>query len=351
MEHFYKLCAAWVTNLRSDIFRWARIKLTVIYLLIIGVILAASSVTIYYSLFGHIHTEYSESAYFVAQDDYQPNQITSEENFLDNALEDTLTYIITIDLCIFILSAILSYILAGYTLKPIRKALEAQEAFSSNASHELRTPLSIIRNSIEVFLRMPNPKSEEIKLVLQTSLEEANYMSQTTESLLQIARHAENKFAEKFQLLNTLEIMTVALDKAARLAKDKNIEIAKMSELNCQIYGNANMLERMLFNLLDNSITYTKAGGKIIIEQELSQSFWNVKIIDNGIGISENDLPHVFDRFYKSDLSRSIAGNHRGSGLGLSIVKQIIDWHKGHIEIFSKLGKGTEVTISLPLIV
>ena len=357
MVNLCKPFGEWVTNLKSDIFKLARVKLTVMYLVIIGVVLTASSVLLYCSFADHVHSENFKRgiplpyAYVNEQSSSSTPVTGDQENFIDDTLENIEAYIIVIDLFIFILCAILSYALAGYTLKPIKKALNAQESFSADASHELRTPLSIIKNSIEVALRAHNTSEDEMRKVLQSCLEEANYMGQTTESLLQLARGSQDNNNETFEVLSSKNILEPLLEKIKESANIKNIDLFLNTDDNAEytIAGNKNILQRLFFNLLENAIAYTPSGGEVRINQNKIGHFWQIEISDNGIGIGEKDLPHIFERFYKVNSSRSIKENSRGNGLGLSIVKNAVELHHGNIEVTSKLNQGTKIIVKLPI--
>jgi len=129
------------------------------------------------------------------------------------------------------------------------------------------------------------------------------------------------------------------------LAEQKNVEIKFLQRKEMILNGDRDQLKRLFVNLLDNAIKYTPQGGKIILESKKEGKIINIEISDTGIGISQDELPRIFDRFYTVDKSRSGVG----FGLGLSIVKSIVEAHKGNIEVKSVLNKGTTFTVHLPV--
>ena len=339
MASIYKRYGAWVTALRSDLFKWARVKLTATYVIIIVIILAVFSVILYANLAEHLrhdldkHTEYTVS--------------NSEENPVEDAIERLETSIITADIVVLLVTGALSYWLAGYTLKPIRKALDAQTRFSAEASHELRTPLAVMRTGTEVLLRGNHNLPGEAKQVLETNLEEINLMSAMTEQLLELSR-GKNVRPEKLDRLNLTKVVQETIGKLNKLAAKKEIKLSSENFVDAFVNGKKDDLERMLKNIIVNSITYTPNNGSIVVSVFNKRGFAEISVIDTGIGIAEKDMPHIFEAFYKADQSRVPVDNQPGAGLGLAIVKQIVEQHHGTIEIKSLLNKGATVIIRLP---
>lgn len=350
MENIWRRSGEWVTVLKSDLFTWARIKLTLLYLLIITVILAIFSAVLFYNLRGHIKHDFDRNlppSFLV--NPYSPqnqSQMRDRESVIEDAVERIGSDIITVDLLVFIISAILSYLLAGYTLKPIAEALEAQKAFSADASHELRTPLTVMRNDIEVLLRSKKNLDPQIREILQSNIEEIESMSEMTVDLLELARNQKHLPLE-FQKFRISELIYRNIEKFKAVAAEKNIQIHSEKIENLEFTGNKYEIDRIIKNLLANAIVYTDRGDiTISLYRE------NTKIVfcieDTGVGISDKDLPYIFERFYKADASRT-GGKKTGSGLGLAIVKQIVERHKGKIEVSSIVNKGTKFYVYLPL--
>ncbi len=339
MANIYKRCADWVTGLRSNLFTWARIKLTFIYLLIIVIILGVFSVILYVNLAQHLsadlagHHEYAISS--------------SEENPLEDALERLEGGIITADIIVLLISGSLSYFLAGYTLKPIRLALNAQTSFSAEASHELRTPLAVMRTGIEVLLRGHPHLPDEAKQVLNNNLEEISLMSAMTEQLLELSRGKSLSLVQ-FDRLDLTAIIKNTAEKLTQLAAGKQIGIKFNSTSKIFVNGKKDDLERMLKNIITNAITYTPFGGQISVSLFEKSGMAEIRVADTGIGIAAHHLPHLFEAFYKADQARAAVDIQPGAGLGLAIVKQIVQQHRGTVEIKSLIDKGTTVIIRIP---
>jgi signal transduction histidine kinase len=248
---------------------------------------------------------------------------------------------------ILMLSGAAGYFLAGKTLKPIEEAMEEQERFVSDASHELRTPLTALKTSIEVALREKNMTAREAKTVLKSSLEEVDDLESLASGLLSLtqAPRLENKSAS--ETVDLSKVLENAFKKVRPLARKKKIHLETEIE-HIALDGDRAGLEKIAVILLDNAIKYTPVGGRVSITTAQDKKHVTIVFQDTGVGIPKEDLPHVFDRFYRVDSSRSKA-EVSGFGLGLSIAKQIIDQHKGSISVSSAVGEGTTFTIKLPL--
>jgi len=232
-------------------------------------------------------------------------------------------------------------VLAGYTLRPIQRSVEAQKKFSENASHELRTPIAVMKNDAEVLLRNPSPTKELIHATLRSNIEEMDRMSNMAEDLLLLAR-SKNHTIPSTAHISLAETAKDIVEKMKPLAEKKDVAVIVSPSEFISIQGNKAGLERMIMNLLQNAIEHTPNGGSITLATSQDKSHAVLTITDTGSGIDEKDLPHIFERFYKGD-------GGAGSGLGLSIVKEIVGQHKGSMSIQSVKGEGTKVTLCLPL--
>jgi signal transduction histidine kinase len=163
---------------------------------------------------------------------------------------------------------------------------------------------------------------------------------------LSLARYDQNGQNLKFEEIDLSEIVERSVEKIKPLADQKNIKISlKLDEV--VVSGDKNSLERMITIFLDNAVKYTDKNGKIKVKIKRSKNKAVIKISDNGRGIPEENLPYIFDRFYRVDDSRC-KDDVCGYGLGLSVAKKIIDLHQGKIEVESQLGEGTAFAITLP---
>jgi len=221
----------------------------------------------------------------------------------------------------------------------------SQKHFIQDISHELRTPLTILKGELEVTLKRVRSQEEYLS-ILKSNLEEINKISRLVDNLLLLARFENQEIPLEKDVIDISVIAKDIISDVKILAFQKFIEIKEDIQEQINISGDQEKLKRVLLNLLDNAIKYTPEKGFISLEIYKKNNNANIKIIDTGLGISNQDLPFIFDRFYKADKSRSSAGY----GLGLSIVKSIIEAHKGVITVESDLGKGTTFLVSIPFI-
>ena len=230
-------------------------------------------------------------------------------------------------------------------LNELERSFSTQQQFIQDVSHELRTPLTILKGEIEVALKKVR-SSHEYEEVLSSSLEEINKIRRIVDDLLLLARFDSKKIpfemkemdlnAEAKELLNDMDI----------LARQKDIKINFFASTPAiTLTADQNQLRQVLANLIDNAIKYTPANGEVSISLDKDDTHVRVKVSDTGMGIPLQEQPFIFDRFYRVDKSRS----PRGFGLGLSIVKSIIDAHHGKIKVESPPSGGTIFYVSFPL--
>ncbi len=226
----------------------------------------------------------------------------------------------------------------------IQNSYERQNQFVSDASHELRTPISVIQGYASLLDRWGKDDRNVLEESISAVKSESENMKDLTEKLLFLAR--ADKDLHRLQKEDF--IMNELIDEVVRETKliDADHEIISEAGGDVRIYADRKALKQAIRVFVDNSIKFTPPGGKIKIGLYTHKNHLVVVIEDTGIGIPAEDIPHVFDRFYRSDKSRSkVTGGH---GLGLSIAKWIIDSHKGKIEIRSNVNEGTRVSIHLP---
>jgi signal transduction histidine kinase len=329
-------------------FESARIKLTLWYVLISMIISVIFSVTIFTILNRQLveNERRVEMRMRIMQDDnpffipdYQA--IRQDEERVENSLKLNLLYI---NLLILIASSTAGYFMAGKVLEPIKESVEKQNQFVADASHELRTPLTALQTAIEVNLRDKKLTLPQAKTVLQENLHDVNNLRSLSDNLLVLAR-IQNQQIQKMAAVSLKEIVQQAINNVTYLAKGKNISF-DTSLLDITIVGEKDRLIQMFVIFFDNAIKYSPPKRTILVDTKKTNSQAIIMIKDEGLGIEQEDLPHIFERFYRADKSRSGA---EGYGLGLAIAKEIIDVHKGTVDITSKIKKGTTVFIKLPL--
>ena len=229
----------------------------------------------------------------------------------------------------------------------LENSFKQMRQFSSDASHELRTPLTVLKGQNELILSKLR-KPEEYQEVISSNLEEINYMSKVLEDLFLLSKSDENQVGLNCKQFNLKPLVEEVCKHAEVLAEEKNIKIIIAFLEAVQIKGDEVRLRQMSWNILQNGIKYTQCGGELKVSLQNGGDFALMTIQDTGIGIPEEDLGFIFNRFYRVDKARS--RDEGGSGLGLSICRQIAEAHKGTIEVESKLGVGTRFKIRLPLI-
>jgi len=228
-------------------------------------------------------------------------------------------------------------------LDRLEKTFTSQRRFIEDLAHELKTPLSVLKGELEVTLKkLRTPR--EYESTLSSSLEEANKIIKIVEDLLMLAWYDSNMIPFEMTPLDIGLLFHDALEDIKILAEQKNIDLHLTSQGKAIVYGDGDKLKLLFFNILDNAMKYTPSGGKVFVEISEEKNQAKVIISDTGIGIPKDELPHIFERFYRINKTR----NRGGFGLGLSIAKSIVEAHRGIIEVESELDKGTTFKISLP---
>jgi len=216
--------------------------------------------------------------------------------------------------------------------------------FSSDASHELKTPLTVIRGEIEIALRKERTHAE-YKEILMKNLDEVIKIQSTIENLLFLSEAENATIQDGFEIAYLDEIISESIKEMQKIAHPKNIQITPLLVEPCEIEANVSLLKVAFNNLIKNAVDYSNPHTKILISLYKTEDCIIFKVVDEGNGISQSDMEHIFDRFYRADKSRT--RTEGGNGLGLSIVKTILDLHKANIEYISEVGQGTTVIVSL----
>jgi heavy metal sensor kinase len=227
----------------------------------------------------------------------------------------------------------------------LESSFSQMRQFSSDASHELRTPLTVLKGQSELTLGKER-KPKEYQEVISSNLEEIQYMSKVLEDLFMLSKSDENQIALDCESVDLKSLIEEICRHAEIIASEKNIKIIIAYLERIQVYGDPVRLRQMIWNVVVNGIKYTQPDGEVKISLQEKKDIALIIVQDNGIGISNSDLPLIFNRFYRVDKARS--REEGGTGLGLSICKFIVDSHKGSIDIESKLGEGTKFIIKLP---
>lgn len=342
-------------------FQKTRIRLAAWYLLIIMVISISFSVAIYRVLASELNRV--ERIQRLRTEDRLPER---PRMILPNEIQDGLQrtflldpdliketknrlaiILVAINMVILGSSAAVGYFLAGRTLKPIKNMLDEQNRFITDASHELRTPLTSLKSEIEVNLRDKRLTITEAKKLLKSNLEEVNNLQVLSDGLIKLTQYQKNNNDLTFTEVSLDSIIKEAVRKVAILAKNKNITIVNNAR-DFQIEGDEQLLCELFVIFLDNAIKYSREKTKVRLKTEKSDGHVLIHIIDEGMGIKSGNIHHLFERFYRSDKSRTKT-DVAGYGLGLAIAKEIVSKHNGSINVKSKVGQGTTFVLKLPI--
>lgn len=229
-------------------------------------------------------------------------------------------------------------------LERLETSFAKEKQFTSDVSHELRTPVSVILSQCEYLLEDRNLTGEEEKAV-QIIQKKAQNMANMTAQLLFLARADQNRQVIKKEWLNLSVVTEMAVEEQQEIAEEKGIQIETEIEENVEGYADETMFIRLWMNLIGNAVTYGREGGWIRVGIQKQDNKVAGYVEDNGIGIEEEKLPHIWERFYQADTSRS----EKGSGLGLSMAKWIVQAHGGTISAESIYGKGTKFIFQFPV--
>lgn len=243
--------------------------------------------------------------------------------------------------CIWIAGGVGSYYLAKRTLRPIEEAHVAQSRFTSDASHELRTPLASMKIELEVALRDATLKKEEMRELLESNLEEVNKLTTLSQTLLQLSRLDHDNITRE-----AVELGEVAQSVVERFNKiHGRVQLAHTIPL--RVHANKSNVEELLTILIDNALKYSPEDSIVSVAFARQKNMSGFEVKNGGEGIAADILPHIFDRFYQADTSRT-AGDRKGFGLGLSLAKKIVALYDGELTVSSAPKQDTTFTILLP---
>ena len=230
-----------------------------------------------------------------------------------------------------------------------RKRMEQMRSeFMSNVSHELRTPLTSIRGFVETLQDSGTDDPQLTRHFLGIIATETARLSSLVDDLLDLSRIEERRVVHRWQREDIGTLVDQVLTVCGSRAEDKQIAIkASLQPRLPRLFGDPDLLAQVLINLVDNAIKYTPTGGTITISAPVEGDEIRIDVADTGVGIPAENLPRIFERFYRVEKARTRGKG--GTGLGLAIVKHIIKGHGGRVDVKSVVGKGTVFSIFLPL--
>lgn len=328
------------------------LRLTLWYVLIVMVISAGFSVFIYRQTATQLQTDFIPRGRMMMDlGDPFTEPIRSRvqalfERQYDLATNHLRARLLLTNLIVLGAASLASYFLAKRTLRPIEESLEEQRRFTADASHELRTPLTAMRSEIEVALRNANTKPGEHAEILRSNLEEIHRLEQLSRGLLRLARSEVDAKGVAVETIPVGAIVDDAIRQVTPHAEQKRITIDRV-DIAGSWRGDKHSFIELLVILLDNAIKYSDEKTTVRLAGEATHRTVTLRVQDHGIGMKASDIPHIFDRFYRADASRS-KSNVDGYGLGLPIAKQIVERFDGKIAVTSVIGEGSTFMVTFP---
>lgn len=346
-------------------FRSARVKLTCWYVLIIFCVSTLFSTALYFSFVRELERGLSRAQLRVlAQErgiplsDFVSQRLEKLDPSLQLALKQQIVqqelkeakqtirfHLLVINGIILVFSAGAGYVLAGKTLRPIQKAMEEQRRFVADASHELRTPITALKTSLEVFELSKKPSLSEAKKLIADNLDEVKDLERLVTKLLELATYQSSRKQLHLSTVEMKDFLAKATKKFGAVFSEKQITFTTESVVEKAIFD-AEKIKEVITILLDNAGKYTPPKGSVQLLVQKRLKDVHITVADSGSGVSPRDRERLFDRFFRSDVSRSRRAG--GFGLGLSVAKEIVELHGGTISIQqSKLG-GAAFVVLLP---
>lgn len=337
-----------------NVFRSARLKLTFFYL----ATLLAFSLTLTVGI--RVFAEYEMNQAYLAQQGAfrelsrsgldllvaNPERVfrNAQDYHANIARQHLNRDLVLLNMFALVVGGLVSYWFAGRTLKPIAEVHEAQARFVADASHELRTPLANIRAENEVFLRQKDFDEAETRELIQSNLEEVQRLEHLSRDLLALTQYGQVELTSG--PVAVADLVRDAKTQMKKALSDRSVAIQRQIQ-PAVVQGNAESLTRLLVILLDNAIKYGPEGGTVYIAGARHNSSYVLTVRDEGRGIAEADLPHIFDRLYRGDKAR--AKTTSGYGLGLALAQEIILANKGSIKAYNSKQGGAVFSVQLPI--
>lgn len=341
MITIFKQLEGLVTNLKANNFEAAVVRLTMLYTAGVFLILLIFTLLVYGIFVTEIGELHEDQEFHQVADEERTEE--EQEPLIKEITENLFDILLFSDALLLFFTIFASYFLAKKTLAPLEVAYLQQKRFVADAAHELRTPLAVLKAGGEVLMQQERT-TDQYKQFTAESLEEINRLIDLSNDLLLLAQKKDSK-----QIHERVSLSNIVLQQCESMrlyAKTRDVELSVHVDEHIYILGRSKDLLRLILNLLKNAIDYNKQDGTVHIVLAKKDSTAVLTVEDTGIGIDPSDIPHIFDRFYKVDRART--QNASGSGLGLSIVKEIAEEYKGSIYVQSTLGVKTVFTLSFP---
>ncbi|MFL5509963.1 MAG: sensor histidine kinase, partial [Gemmatimonadaceae bacterium] len=263
---------------------------------------------------------------------------------LEDRYADLIAAFVGVALLALVLVAAGGFFLVRKSTDPIERSIEFMRRFMADAAHELRTPITILRNRAEIALQQPRDTSDYIS-ALQGVEAEAHRLGSIVDSLLVLARAdtGERQIEKERIFLDDIAIDAAAA--ASVMARQKGVDITVEDFEEAPVVGDASLIRQLVMIILDNAVKFTDAGGKVRVGVSIQDQAPTFSVDDTGIGIKQDELSRVFQRFFRGETARSRTD---GAGLGLSIASWIAREHGAEISLKSEMGVGTRVVVTFP---
>lgn len=253
--------------------------------------------------------------------------------------------LVLIPLLMLLMLVLVALPLSRWLTRPVQNAWDAQRVFIADASHELKTPLTVILANLSILLKHKQQTVESCEGWIESTREEAQQMRRLVEEMLTLTRAEDEQPAASFAEASISDLLEHTLMTMEPVAFDKGVTLQAGIEENVTAVCSEMHIRQLMMILLDNAIKYAGDEKKVAVSLVKKQDRWELRVHNTGAPIPAASLPHIFDRFYRADASRSSSG----FGLGLAIARQIAQMHRGEIRVTSSAGDGTAFTVRIPL--
>lgn len=331
-------------------FDTARLKLSVVFLVVLLLVSGVFSAVIYTQVTSEITKGYEMAeGRIVSSSAYNPSRkaiaLTLLAHDLEVAKDSVLLRLIFINIALLLSGFCAAYFLAGRAIAPLNEALLRQKRFVSDASHEIKTPLTVIKSEIEVALLDGSSSKKELTEVLESTLHEIQKIENLTNQFLALSRLENKNIKVKSEKTNLNDLAHEVVATFNKIAKKEKIDLILDLDKANDFYVKTDkvLLAQVISIILENAIKYTPEGGKVYIKTQKGRVA-TISIKDTGVGIPKESMPYIFDRLYQAETSRSFT-RKKGYGLGLSIAKSLSELLNISIYAKSKEGVGTTFTL------
>ena len=274
--------------------------------------------------------------------------VVASGNYIDRAIYSLFTTVGSTTILMLLCLLALIVVLSHWVVKPVERAWNQQRQFIADASHELKTPLSVIRANDSLIMADPTATVASQMQWIESTETEATIMQDLVNDMLFLAKSENTQNEVVKSVVDFSTVVQGAELQFESVAFERGVLIESSIADGIQVMGEEKSLARLVGTLLDNACKYAQDGGRVNLGLTRGTANCTLKVTNTGEPIPAEDLPHVFDRFYRSDKART--REQGGFGLGLAIAKSIVEEHKGNIEVSSSQGEGTTFTVVLPVI-